>query len=35
MALFHRQFDILRIDIAAVDDNQVLQAPSNKQLAVP
>ena len=34
MALFHRQFDFLRIEIAAVDDDQILQAAGDEQLAV-
>ena len=34
MALFHRHFDILRIKIAAVDDDQILQAAGNIQFAI-
>ena len=34
MALLHSQFDFLRIEVAATDDNQILQAPGDEQLAI-
>ena len=34
VALFHRQFDIVGVKIAATDDDQILQATGDKQFAI-
>src|ERR1700720_3074819 len=34
MALLHSQFNFLRIEIAATDNNQILQASGDEQLSI-
>ena len=34
MALFHRQFDIVGVKLAATDDDQILQATGDEQFAI-